>query len=285
MIRVELIPLGQISADLDLHELVRVANKIQHYFYFALGDTVETLGRPGEHAEYPFDHLVGLLKAWNQRESKIVRVGVLDDQLDHDELFSGIDRELRYIIVSTNDVEEIPRRSSKTLTAYVLLEIAAQLLTIEYRRVTRLSCSPVECAAPWHEETRSCLFDWSEKRQHTAKKLLKAPHLCLQCQADLSQANVPGSVRQACLEMVRAAVRPRFKAIARDVATDPLVRFLFGGFVLSALTNLISLLRGSSIWGTVVLARIIHEGGRRSTLIGEQRVHDPVSASEEHFVV
>jgi hypothetical protein len=132
------------------------------------------------------------------------------------------------IVISITPVEDLLPRINKSKADYVLLEIAAQLLTIDYRRQTNLSAEPEVCELPWHKETRSCVFDYCDNPPHTLKKLM-APKLCSECLALFESANIRESVITASINIVKKAVYAKLINVLRGILSDPLGRALFSG--------------------------------------------------------
>jgi hypothetical protein len=166
----------------------------------------------------------------------LIPVGIVDAQLGQQELFSATDPAATCIIVSTHGTASLLDRTSKDVNAYVLVEIAAQLLTIEFRRQLSLEVTPEECGPPWHNEIRVCLFDYCDDRSQTGRKLIN-PRLCDVCKGELAQANVRNSVIEACLTTVRKALRPHVVRAASNLLRNRWVTFLFGGVVSRTLTS------------------------------------------------
>lgn len=227
MPKAEILRLGLLPSSLNLGQVARTVNRVQNYFECILADPINHLGQPGANGEYKVTDLARLLEDRRGRDRVEVAIGVTDAPL-YWELFSAVDRESKNIVISTAPVEILLSRINQSFAAYVLTELAAQLLTIEYRRQTGLSVEPEDRALPWHAETKSCLFDYCDNPPDTLKKLI-APKLCPICTAVLESANVRESVTAACLSLVKEAVRPRFLTVLRGVLGDPIGRFIFGG--------------------------------------------------------
>ena len=117
----------------------------------------------------------------------IFLVGVIDIPLV-DDIFSSTDRDNQAIVVSTQsgNIRATISRIRSTIGAYVLMEIAAQILAIEFRRAAHIHADPEICEKPWHPETKSCVFDYSDNLPDTEKKLLN-PKVCDSCVALLSE--------------------------------------------------------------------------------------------------
>jgi len=128
---------------------------------------------------------------------------------------------------------------NKPIDAYVLVQIAAQLLTIEYRRASNTAADPEDCEPPWHGETKSCVFDYSDVTEDTGKKLI-APQLCESCKSLLAKKNIRQSVISACMRIVDLAVRPKVHTLIRDLIGSPVMGFLFGGVFGMMLTDVLA---------------------------------------------
>ena len=180
-------------------------------------------------------------------------VGVTDHPV-YDELFSAVARDLSCIIVSTADIGNVIDADRTTAAGYVLFEIAAELLTIEYRCLTTERFDPAECKAPWHIARRSCIFDYDDERQHTGGKMLR-PQLCEECKLRLRNAGVALSIERAVLRIARAGLAP-FRAWLRRAVPRGWA-MLFAGFIghlgrtFGLLCALVAL---ALVWGLMLLA-------------------------------
>jgi len=226
---VKLMQMGPLPTDLNLRDVVKLANAAQRHFQFELGDPITGLGAPGEDGVYSFSALAPLLEARRKRDNVDTAIGVIDCPLV-DELFSGLDTASKNVVISLSPARPLLAHVNQTKSAYVLVEVAAQLLTIEYRQQTGTSAAPEQCAPPWHQETRSCLFDYCADAPQTLKKLM-SPKLCSGCTALLESANIEASVIRSCVTLVETALRQRFWNVLRSTLGDPIGRFAFGGLV------------------------------------------------------
>jgi len=233
MVEVEIIHMGAPFRGLNLAEVVRIGNRAQKHFRFSLGDGIPNLGDPDDEGKYNVDELVPLLKARRVLSTSEVFVGIIDSPLQ-DELFSAVDSTNNHIVVSIDDIAGILTQSNQSYLSYVLVEIAAQLLTIEYRRTVGRSAPPTECEKPWHKPIRSCLFDYCDDRSQSRKKLIWGK-LCDHCKASLSEANVRQTVIDACLDLVNKAVRTKLYAVLQAAVSNPFAQIVFSGSVISLL--------------------------------------------------
>lgn len=216
MIIVTIIQLGPLRVGLKLTTVVDRANRAQQSYFFRLGDSVESTGEPdAEQGRYTFDRLASRL-ATRRDENTQLLVGVTDHAV-HDEMFSAVAKDLSCIIVSTDDIQTVLKTDGTTDTGYVLFEIAAQLLTIEYRRLSEERFPPTECGAPWHRERRRCIFYWDEERQHTGQKMLE-PGLCPPCDAALDRTNVAASFSTAAIGIAKSGLQPIQAWFRRKIA-------------------------------------------------------------------
>ena len=194
--------------------MVRRANRAQKYYSFSLGEALSVPTDPdADDGQYTFGALADRLDARLDDGMQLL-VGVTDHRV-YDELFSAVGKNLRCIVVSTADIRDVIDGDRTTAAGYVLFEIAAELLTIEYRRLTNERFDPTECATPWHKSRQSCIFDYDEEREHTGEKMLQ-PRLCPECESLLWRAGVASSIKTAALRMASAGLRP-FLAFARHV--------------------------------------------------------------------
>jgi hypothetical protein len=256
MPRVEIVQMGPPIHDLNLRGVARTANRVQNHFIFDVGDPINTIGEPcTNEGEYKAGDLAILLEKRRQDGAEF-EVGITDVPL-FDELFSGVDNASRNIVISLAPIESLLPRINKSKADYVLLEIAAQLLTTDYRRQADLSVEPEVCALPWHKETRSCVFDYCDNPPETLKKLM-APKLCSVCRSLLESANIRESVITACLNIVKKAVYAKFINVLRGVLNDPISRLLFGGlFTLLAVEISGSLGLPRVLTGMLILALLL----------------------------
>ena len=214
MTTVRIVPLVPVRNGLDLDKVVRWANKAQEYYSFSLDEALGVTTDPdAEDEQYRFETLAARLDARSNDGTQLL-VGVTDVHV-YDELFSAVDQPLRRIIVSTADIRNVIDGDRTTAAGYVLFEIAAELLTIEYRRLTRETFDPTECAAPWHRARQSCIFDYDEEREHTGEKMLQ-PKLCPTCKSKFWNAGVAESITNAALRMASSGLRP-FDARVRRI--------------------------------------------------------------------
>src|SRR5882762_5720488 len=133
MPRVEIVQMGSPIHSLNLQAVSRTANRVQSHFNFVVGDPINTIGEPyTDDGEYKVADLAGLLERRSQNEVES-EVGITDAPLC-EEFFSGVDSASKHIVISLAPIENLLPRINKSKADYVLLEIAAQLLTVEYRR-------------------------------------------------------------------------------------------------------------------------------------------------------
>ena len=242
---VEIVPLGPISHEQIIDTAVRRANRGQRNYRLAVGEPVVSLGGPDGRGRYRFAHLAERMIAARQSSNTDILVGVIDQPLC-DELFSGTDRESLAIVVSLDSITDLLQSTGKSPADYLLVEIGAQLLTIEYRRATGLQVDAEHCALPWHRETRSCIFDYCDDRPQSSKKMME-PQLCSACRAALEKANVRHSRVAAAVRIVQRGVDPRAVRLLRDASSRPLIQFLFGGFLFATAQGVAQQL-GASWW-------------------------------------
>ena len=215
MTTVRLVALGPLREGLDLARVAKSGNKAQALYHFVLGDPLTVIANPdADEGQYTFEALADRL-AVRQVGSAQLLVGVTDHSI-YDELFSAVDEDLSCILISTDDIREVIDTDRTTAAGYVLFEIAAELLTVEYRRLTGQKSDPAACELPWHVVRKSCIFDYDSERKHTGEKMLK-PDLCDACRSRLRDAGVPPSVEAATLRLARAGLAPVRTAVRRLV--------------------------------------------------------------------
>src|ERR1700737_3495374 len=127
---VEIVQMGPLASGLNLKEVTRVANKSQKHFQFVLGNPINTLGEPDIEGEYKVADLAKLLDARRTQSCADIAIGVTDSPL-YWELFSGIDSASNNVVISTSPTDPLLAKVNKSKAAYVVVEIAAQLLAIE----------------------------------------------------------------------------------------------------------------------------------------------------------
>lgn len=252
--RVLVISLGPAQERVGLRGLVKLLNEVQDQYEFAVGDDLLNLPPPSRPREdgrndppqYAAKDLFEYMKK-HREAGETVLVGVIDSEV-YNELFSATDADNSAIVVSMR-VDGLPRLlklTRKTWEQYVALEIGAQLLAIQYRRNAALSADPEECEAPWHVDRRNCLFDYyglSEDdvglSEDKVSKLL-SPKLSDQTLTEMREAEVPRSLIDATLNIVRGASRTRWRTVARRVLRDPVVTIALGaglGLIASVLAQ------------------------------------------------
>ena len=237
MVNVQIIKMGPLAQEFNIGRIKKRGNQAQNYYSFGVGDEITALGVP-EDGRYTADSLLKLL-GQNRGSTDIdVLIGVVDCQI-YDDLFSAVDKDNKCIIISTqaNNIRGIVEKFKTTIEAYVLVQIGAQLLTIEYRRAINTTADPEDCEPPWHEETRSCVFDYSDDFEHTAKKLI-ALSLCESCKALLTEGNIRFSVKSACIDIVNLGVKTKLPALITEVLEKRVMGYLFSGLAGMALVDL-----------------------------------------------
>lgn len=235
---VEVLALGPLSQRSILDAVKRRANVVQRHYRFRRGDPIQNLGMPDGEGRYPLTDLAALLEqrhqtaGYDKQETRVIMVGIVDLAL-RGELFSGVNVQQTAIVVSLNDTADMLQRTRRQPADYALLEIAAQLLAIEYRTEKKIkNADPDECVVPWHAETQACMFDYCDNRSDTDKKLIK-PRLCSTCEHLFDHANVRSSVKTACLMIATSAVRPSMGTLLLEPG---LVRPLLAGSIFSILS-------------------------------------------------
>ena len=246
MTTVRVVRMGPLVPACDVARLVHAANRSQAFYPFEAGDPVQSLGIPSEDGAYRIDDLIDILVKSRAEADREILVGIVDATMG-DEYFSAVNRDNYCILVSIDGVESILEKTGTTLQGYVLVEVAAQLLTIDYRQRADISVDPDECGPPWHGDTRQCLFDYCEKRDHSGKKLM-APNLCVGCRASLEQANVPQRVLAAATELFNKGIKRSLFNILGDITRNQLVMFLLGAVVGSSVRPTLAAAGVSAQW-------------------------------------
>ncbi len=256
MVNVQIIKMGPLPKEISIHRIMKRGNKAQNYYSFGVGDELTALGGSDD-GRYTADHLLELLEQNRGSAAIDVLIGVADCQI-HDDLFSTVDENNKCIIISTqaNDIRGMVKKIPTTIEAYVLVEIGAQLLTIEYRRATNTAADPEESVLPWHEETKTCVFDYSDDFEHTGKKLI-AVSLCESCKALLTETNIRFSVKSACIDIVNSGVKTKLRTLIREVLEKRVMGYLFSGLAGMALVDLLETGIPLSVLFAIILGIII----------------------------
>lgn len=260
MQNVEVIQLGHlIKSQLSLEKVVKFANGAQSYFKFNLSNSITNIGDPNKNGKYKTGFLTKLINDTKTDSKQDIRVGVIDYPL-WGGLFSGINKDCNCIIISIHNIDGIIKDTWSTYEAYVLTEIAVQLLTIKYRISKHLIVKPEKLEKPWHRQTKSCLFDYCEIPAHTRRKLI-APNICDSCQESLSIANIPGPIKKACIEIFNSGVKTRFSTIFRVLPNNKIITVLFsgsiGGLIIFFIDKVFINYNISFIWIPIVILIIL----------------------------
>ena len=133
MTTVRVVRVGPLVAACEVAWLVRAASRSQQFYHFEVGDPVQSLGAPDEDGAYRIDDLIDILVKSRAEADGAILVGIVDAEMG-DECFSAVNRENDCILVSIDGVQPILEKTRTTLQGYVLVEVAAQLLTIAYRQ-------------------------------------------------------------------------------------------------------------------------------------------------------
>ena len=237
MPEIKLIQMGPCGEGVNLTKIKKYGNKAQPHYSFSVGDSLSELGPPNEHGKYTVRQLLDLLLKVRNEENVDILVGVIDIPLV-DDIFSSTDHSNGAIVVSTQsgNIRATISGINSTIGAYVLMEIAAQILAIEFRRAAEIHAEPENCEKPWHTETKSCVFDYSDNLPDTEKKLLN-PRLCDSCRALLSENNIRASIQQACLRIVKLTRKAVVNTLIRDSFNNRWFMLLFGGSVVRLIDN------------------------------------------------
>ena len=222
MTRVRIVQLGPLQEQLNLREVVIKANRSQGQYIFHLAAPLEHVGEPTEYdGQYKFDLLADHLQSKRGNDTAQILIGVTDHAI-YDQMFSAVNSELTCILISTADIEEDKVIQKTSRAGYVLFEIGAHLLTIEYRKLKKpkIKGEPEDCAKPWHKERLTCIFDWDEERRHTGQKIA-SPKMCAISSALLYEAGVAQTLIDATTNLVRAGLTP-IRTFLRNQARDPI---------------------------------------------------------------
>lgn len=233
---VGLVALPDVSHHVDLEALAARLDQTGEIYRFRVLPAIEMIPEPTEPTsrggnfspQYDPAVLFGLLDAHLHRHLVDFVVGVIDSEI-YDEIFSTINPSNSAILVSlrTPTLPEILRKSGRAAVNYVGLEIAAQLLCIQYRRATGLISEPSVCAPPWHVQRLNCLFDWYGISPTNVTKL-QSPKLSGLARKYFEDARVPAEYVEAGVQMARLMSRYDIQAIMRMLLPDPFLGVAFG---------------------------------------------------------
>ena len=235
MKRVQLIHVGQAGLKVNLKKIMKLANKAQCQYVFFIGDQLKTLGHPEEDSGiYLPKTLLDLLISKRSDGGGAITVGITYVSL-HEEIMSTVDQNNQAVLVTTHPdmTEPFLSKVETNLTQWVLFEIAAQLLTIEYRRQTGLEVDPQDCGLPWHKELNSCIFDYSDVLTDTSMKLV-SPQICSTCQNNLDVADVGESTVTTCRKIINRALKIPPKVAIKLIIDNPLFNLFAGGSIATA---------------------------------------------------
>lgn len=226
---IKVVQLGPLHEQLNLRGVVNKANRSQGQYIFHLADPLEYLEESTEdEGQYKFDLLADHLQRKRGSDTAQVLIGVTDHAI-HDQMFSALSSDFTCILISTADIEEGTITQKTSMAGYVLFEIGAQLLTIEYRRLREIKSEPEECAEPWHKERRTCLFDWDEERKHTGQKIA-SQKICVLCNSLLSKAGVGQTLIDATTGLARAGLTP-VRTFLKNQVRAPIIMLISGALL------------------------------------------------------
>lgn len=237
MTSVQIIQVGQGDPGVNLDLVKRMAQRVQRHYHFSIGDRITNLGEPMENGLYQSARLLDVLIDNRQIDGDSICVGITHCQL-HDEIMSAVDLNNRAVLITTDPTTTEPflSRVQANITGYVLFEMAAQLLTIDYRHRTQLNIDPEDCGSPWHKQTKGCVFDYSDVLKDTRIKLIK-PTICSECLSHIEEANVSESVLSACKKIINRACHLTISVILQSLAVNPVVSLFVGGILVATLTD------------------------------------------------
>ena len=229
----KLIQMGTLGHDSNITTIARYGNKAQDLYTFSIGDPICELDTPNSDGKYTVTELLTKLLDARSEENIDILVGIVDMPLV-DDIFSSTDPKNSAIIVSTQSglIRSTVTRVNSTIEKYILMEIAAQILAIAYRRAAKINADPEDCEKPWHEQTKSCIFDYSDHLPDTAKKLVN-PNICVSCKALFSEHNVGNSIQRSCRRIINLTRQSRWRNLLRDVARNPWFMVVFGGLLMN----------------------------------------------------
>lgn len=244
--------LGDVSHHVNVDRLASRLEDVNTIYKFRVLDPILVLPEPtlqpaqGRNYSPQFDAAVlfALLKKHSQRTLVDIVVGIIDSEI-YDELFSTNNSENDAVLVSLRSptLPEILERSGRTPLNYVGLEIAAQLLCIQYRRKIGQPSDPGKCSPPWHIQRLNCLFDWYGISPTNVTKLQR-PQLSLLARQYFEDAQVSPAVVDNGLRMAKAITRRDHHTIFSLLARDPLLGVILGAIFGWAAS-------GASLWPSV----------------------------------
>jgi hypothetical protein len=250
-----------VSHHLDLLLLRKRLQRSTSLYTFEVLDPIHLLPEPTEEPaqgkgfspQFNPHALFLLLESHPERRRTDFVVGVIDSEV-YNELFSTINPLNDSILISlrTRTLPLILQKSGRSITNYVGLELAAQLLCIQYRSSAGATNDPTQCNPPWHIQRLNCLFDWFGISPTNVTKLLR-PSLSPFARQYFAQASVPATVVDDGVEMARYMTRLDARAVFSQLAPDPFLAVVMGALVGWAASFLTS---ANGPWGQIVFASI-----------------------------
>ena len=234
--QVFLVALGPLNNKVDLEHLASLLNKHQLFYRFDVLSSLQNLPypaipRPGNNL--PAFHPDQLFEYMEEKRRSaggdVLLAGVIDSEV-HDDLYSTSDRFNRACIVSlrTDNLAEVIAESGKTYEQYVALELAAQLLSIQFRRAAGISADPCACVSPWHEERLNCLFDYYGLTSGNVTKLIEA-RLSSHVVAEMEAHDVAQDRIEATMSIVNRVTGRHFRETIEFVLKDRATVLVIGG--------------------------------------------------------
>jgi len=234
---VQIIQVGGGDPIISLKLVRRIASMVQCYYNFHVGDAITNLGNPMDDGLYSIKTLLNVLIDNRHSNEVSITVGITHCKLQY-EMMSAVDPDNKAILITTDPdtIKEFIEDVKSNPTAYVLFELGAQLLTIDYRRRTNLKVDSEECDLPWHPQPKGCVFDYCDNPRDTRMKLIK-PNICDECTSYLESANVGGSAISACEKIIKISQELTTLSKLKSSAFNPIIMLFVGAILATVLNN------------------------------------------------
>lgn len=140
----------------------------------------------------------------------------------------------KLIITTFHQADELLQESGRSSEAYVAMTVCAEIVSIEFQRVTQ---------RPWadlfHFDPRGCLFDFAGVKSQMVAKL-RSSSICDDTLGTLDRANLNKEVLSFACSLLTRIRRPSISQAFMLAVSTPWLSFAYGGVVVGAAVNLVS---------------------------------------------
>lgn len=246
--RIALIGLGaDLPPNLDLDDIAKRASMLQEKFDFRHEDTLNRLGEPDIDPEtYSVRKLLSSLFTFP--ESTYV-IGITNKRIERKGFSMEILEQNRGIkaVLSLNEFVSGNNISSISLQKYVTMKLVTILVFVTYVlgliRQNRIDADELDLLLTkvgessldlHHNEVKDCIFDVSPNRKQGTHNC----RLCTSCMGKLENSGAGISSLTAFDRLMRDVRKPTIRGSVTSILHQPMLSFLFGGLIISALVNL-----------------------------------------------